>query len=372
MNSRVLHDSLNTVKQIDPGIWFSSTSVCGGEKIWQQYADFHKTVLSEKQKGNYLIYSCVNRPCGGFGNRIQAISSALIFAMLTKRVLLIDMTYPVDFNTFVFPNAIQWNAELPSGLSIKQFYLIHSERYYHNYNEFEVSLLNSNISIVEVRMNFGLFYHLVSGDINLISRMISTFNLRTHHDLIELYSCAFKYLFKYSPETLEEIESAQSKLGLRNGKYVSLHVRSHITDGFIPNPLHLEVPWSRMFECAVLAAEALEKKLNISQVPVFLAADHYHVVNYAKEHYSERIILSQAPVYHIDSPVISKRNFEYNEQGLIGILSDIEICAQAAVLVQSSGSTLSDLIGSIAHFYNPNHNLHPFYFYENMSYCKMH
>ena len=177
--------------------------------------------------------------------------------------------------------------------------------------------------------------------------------------------------FKYTPETLEAIESAQSKLGLHNGKYVSLHVRSHIIDGFIPNPLHLKVPWSRMFECAVLAAQALEKKLNISRVSVFLAADHYHVVNYAKEYYGERIILSQAPMYHIDNPAMSKHNFEYNEQGLIGILSDIEICARAAVLVQSSGSTLSELIGNIAQFYNPNHNLHPFDFYENLSYCKM-
>ena len=90
------------------------------------------------------------------------------------------------------------------------------------------------------------------------------------------------YLFKYTPETLEQIDMMQSKLGLHNGEYVSLHVRSHITDGFIPNPLHLKVPWSPMFECAIMAAQSLGNKLNISRVPIFLAADHQRVRNYAK------------------------------------------------------------------------------------------
>ena len=293
--------------------------------------------------------------------------------MLTKRVLLIQMTYPIDFSTFVFPNAILWDADLPSGLSITQVRLINPRYYYHNYNEFEAALLNQKISIVVVQMNFGFFYHLVRADISLINKMVTTFNLRTHYDLILLYSCAFKYLFKYTPETLNAIESEQSKVGLHNEKYVSLHVRSHISDGFISNPLHLKVPWSRMFECATLAAKTLEKKLNVSKVPVFLAADHKYVVDYAKEHYSKRVVLSQAPLYHIDSPaytISTKYGLEYNEQGFIGILSDIEISARAAVLVQSSGSTMSELMG-IAYFSGPNHNLHPFYFYENLSLCEM-
>ena len=362
MNSRISDHSVNK----------ANSSMCGGEKIWQEYADFHKAVLSEKQKGNYLIYSCTNRPCGGFGNRIEAITSALVFAMLTKRVLLIDMTYPLDINAFVFPNAIQWTSNVPSGLSIKQFNLIHAENYYHNYNELEESLLNPSVSVVEVKMNFGFFYHLVSADIKLINEMVSSFNLRTHYDLIALYGCAFKYLFKYIPETLEQIDMIQSKLGLHNGQYVSLHVRSHITDGFILNPLRLEVPWSPMFECAIMAARSLENNLKISRVPIFLAADHQRVINYAKEHYGGRIVLSQAPMYHIDFPpyaISTKSGLKYNEQGFIGILSDIEISARGAVLIQSYGSTMSELMGSFANFYKPSYNFHPFYFYENLSFC---
>ena len=371
INSRTFHHSVNSGKQLKSGVWFPTTSMCGGEQIWQEYANFHNTILSEKHNGKYLIYSCTNRPCGGFGDRIQAISSALIFAMLTRRVLLIVMTYPIDFNVFVIPNAIQWNADIPSDLSIKQLNLIHSENYYHHYNEFEASLLNSDIDIVEVQMNFGLVFHLVSADVNLINKIVSTFNLRTHHDLVTLYSCAFKYLFKYMPETLEEIESTQSKLGLRDGKYIALHVRSQLTDEFLPNSLHRKVPWSQMFKCAVLAAQTLEKKLNISNAPIFLVTDHKDVINYAKEYYYERVILSQAPIYHIDNQVKNKHTFNYNERGLTDILSNIEISARAAVLIQSSGSTLSELIGSVAYFYSINHILHPFYFYENLSYCKM-
>ena len=356
------------------GIWFPSSSMCGGEKIWQEYADFHNAVLTKRQKGNYLVYRCTSRPCGGFGNRIEAISSALIFSMLTKRVLLIDITYPINFTTFILPNAILWDADLPSSVSIKRFYLINPKHYYLNYKKFEAALLDQSVNSIEVQMNFGFFYHLVSADNSLISKLIATFSLRTHHDLILLYSCAFKYLFKYKLKIFKAIELIQSKHGLHNGKYVSLHIRSRITDGFVLNPLHLKVPWSRMFECAILAAKAHEKKLNISRVPVFLAADHKRIVTYAKEHYSGRVVQSQAPVYHIDSPaytITTKYGLEYNKQGFIGILSDIEISAGAAVLVQSSGSTMSELISSIAHFSRPNHNLHPFYFYENLSFCEM-
>ena len=83
--------------------------------------------------------------------------------------------------------------------------------------------------------------------------------------------------------------------------------------------------------------------------------------------------MSQAPKYHVDNPeytTTSKYGVKDNEQGILGILSDIEISARGRVFVQSSGSTLSELIGSIARFYKHSHVLHPFYFYENLSFCK--
>ena len=73
------------------------------------YAEFHASVLSGEQKSEYLIYDCavMGNFCGGFGNRLHAITVIFMFALLTKRVFLLRMTHPVDINTYLLPDAIQ-------------------------------------------------------------------------------------------------------------------------------------------------------------------------------------------------------------------------------------------------------------------------
>ena len=48
---------MNTAK---PSKWFPNANLCGNESLWKEYADFHASVLSGKQKGKYLIYECKN------------------------------------------------------------------------------------------------------------------------------------------------------------------------------------------------------------------------------------------------------------------------------------------------------------------------
>ena len=354
----------------EPGLWFPNVDMCGGEHRWKEYATFHHSVLSGKQDAKYLIYSCTTRKCGGYGNRIEGLTSLLIFAMLTNRVFLIKMEYPVNINDYFMPNAIQWNHNMSPVIKAQYFDLINPTGYYSNYEKFEASLLNQSANLM-VRMNFGLFYHLVRTNTSLVKLIISKFNLKTHYDINLLYGCAFKYLFKYQPKTLTRIESTQSQLGLQTGKFISLHVRSWISDGYVSNPLKLEVPWSHMFKCAVMAAKALGMKLNVSKVPIFLAADHEEVFKYAKKNYANQVIRSPAPLFHIDrTHYTDTAPGGFNDKGFIGILSDVEIVARAGVLVRSLGSTMSDIMGMI-HFFPPKQNLHPFYFYENLSLCKM-
>ena len=53
--------------------WFSNANLCGENDIWQDYTEFHKSVLSNEGKGRYLIYDCTHGTCGGYGNRISGI-----------------------------------------------------------------------------------------------------------------------------------------------------------------------------------------------------------------------------------------------------------------------------------------------------------
>ena len=71
------------------------------------------------------------------------------------------------------------------------------------------------------------------------------FNLKTQYDVILLYECAFNYLFKYQPGVVQATDSLQTELGLEAGKFVTLHVRSYLYEGFVFNPLYMEFPYKQ-------------------------------------------------------------------------------------------------------------------------------
>jgi len=62
--------------------------------------------------------------------------------------------------------------------------------------------------------------------------------------------------------------------------------------------------------------------------------------------------------FHLDHARYNgPRAFSRYSDGLLGILSDIEISSRAAVLVRSADSTMSEVIGAI-YFLLPQHNFH--------------
>ena len=367
---RGLLNSRNSSQKFDentlPSKWFPNANLCGGDNIWNKYADFHKSVLLGKEKQRYLKYSCTHKVCGGYGNRIGGIAVLLIYAMFTKRALLLDMTVPVDINLYFLPNGIEWNHIVPEGLATKDFNLINSKYFLQYFKTFEDAMLSDQYDIINVQINFGMFYFLPKMNDNLVNHMITVLNLRTHYDLILLYGCTFHYLFKYQAKTIKAIDALQDELGLETGKYVAMHVRSHTGDVYHP----LNLKYERMFECAAEAAKAMSHKLNVPKVPIFLAADHPVVTQYALEHYKDSIVLSKAPLFHIDLTKYNGDNAtNLYDEGMIGLFSDIEICSRAGVVIRSAFSTMSEVIGSI-HFPSPKRHLHPFNFYNNLSVCQ--
>ena len=186
INSRITTHKFGE-NPVKPSKWFPNINLCGQHDIWQKYADFHASVLSgkQKQRGKYLIYDCTNNDpnyeCGGYGNRIHGITVLLILAMLTKCVFLIQMTKPVDINTYLLPNTIQWNYTLSEEYKSRDVDLFNKDNFYANYKPLEALLLgNDEYDAIKVRINFGLFYYLARMNDVMIDNMVSTFNLKTH------------------------------------------------------------------------------------------------------------------------------------------------------------------------------------------------
>jgi len=205
----------------------------------------------------------------------------------------------------------------------------------------------------------------------MLKNMMLTFNIKTEYDYMLLYGCAYNYLFKYQPRLIQAINSRQTKLGLETGKFVALHVRTHIQDNAVFNPLGMAIPYKPLFECAVMAAKSLSHKMNVSKVPIFFAADHPNAIKFAERNYKNMLIFSSAPIFHSDETKYSgsSAKSQYNG-GMVGVLSDIEICSRAAVLIRSTQSSFSEVIGA-NHFLRPEQHLHPFYFYEKKTLCNL-
>ena len=373
INTRIKSQKFDASPTV-PSKWFPNAYLCGKDDIWQKYADFHASVVSGKQKGKYLIYDCTiqqSNVCGGYGNRLQGIAILLILAMLTKRVFLIQATYPIDINEHLLPNAVQWNYTVPRELN-SHFMSVD----YGNPSSIvalENTLFKPNqYDVIRVQTYLGSFYYIQTLSDNMINNMITTFNLKTHYDVVLLYGCTFNYLFKYRPIVHQSIESLQKEYNLEDGKFVTLHIRSHFDDGTVFNPLSLEFPYKPMFECAVIAAKGLSYKLNVSKVPIFLATDKLIVTYFAKIKYrDEDIIFSHSPNFHLDRTKyegdLARKQYD---DGMIGILSDIEIGSRAAVLIRSADSSFSEEMGVI-NYLRPQNNLHPFNFYNNMILCQL-
>ena len=369
INSRFKSQKFNNAK-FKPSQWFPNAHLCGHDEVWQEYADFHASVLSGKQKGKYLIYDCTLPRadiCGGYGNRMQSITILLILAMVTKHVFLIESTYPTDINDYLLTNAIQWNYTVPERLKTKVFYT--------GYNgnataEVANALIHPDEQdVVRVRTYLGIFYYIQLVSDGTIKDMISKFNLKTHYDCVLLYGCVFNYLFKYQPMVQQRIESLQKEYNLETKKFITLHIRSHLHDGHVSNPLHLQFPFKPMFDCAVMVEKSLRHKLNVSKVPIFLASDESEITDYAKQNHKDlKIVFSKAPHFHIDKTTyVAKKQYD---DGVIGILSDIDIGSKGAVLIRSIDSSFSEEMGGI-YFLRPENNLHPFDFYENLTICQL-
>ena len=85
----------------------------------------------------------------------------------------------------------------------------------HNFNQylktFETAVLGNQYDIVNVQINFGLFYYITKMNEDLLRKMITMLNLQTHYDLVLLYGCAFNYLFKYQPNTIKAMHGCTAR-----------------------------------------------------------------------------------------------------------------------------------------------------------------
>ena len=79
INSRIISLKFDN-STIIPSKWFPNANFCGKDDLWQKYAEYHASVLSGKQKGNYLIFNCTME-CVGYGNYDRPVCFTLAYCL---------------------------------------------------------------------------------------------------------------------------------------------------------------------------------------------------------------------------------------------------------------------------------------------------
>ena len=129
-------------------------------------------IVSGKEKGKYLRYTCVSQySCGGWGNRLGGISVVFTLAVITKRALVISMPLPLDINILMHPKAIMWNHSISHHLSTRKYFMVDPPALNHQWSSFERMLMSNNgVDVMELQTNLGFFKNLakikvtISGD----------------------------------------------------------------------------------------------------------------------------------------------------------------------------------------------------------------
>lgn len=215
-------------------------------------------------------------------------------AMLTDRVFLVEMTYPVNLSQYITPNAIQWDAAIVPR-SIVNHDLYGPARIRKYWSSFANDLLTGGgAEMIEFRSNegFNFFFPEIVKFPKLLQQFMSL-GADNRSEYAGLYGCAVKFLFNLRPVTTWAVASQLTNLGLITGKYVAVHIRTSISS-LDCGPRHASpTEWNNFLQCAVRTSDFLAKKLGLEHVPIYLASDEDVVKEYAVKNFGNRVVLSQ-------------------------------------------------------------------------------
>ena len=264
---------------------------------------------------------------------------SLLFAILSGRIFLIEMTHPFDINTLLHPNAINWNyTDYKHITNTKEVNIIDQRKILkETWPSFYRELFDPKISVIKFHTNLGfpLYYEVLDDKWSKLFQ--DWFNI-TKDNYIYTYGCVIRYLFTYDKAITMAIEKEMEELDLIPGLYVSVHFRSYKYCKICnhPNPY-------RFLNRSLNAANEMTDKSNVT-FKVYLMTDSEEVVKIASTEYHGKILASHVEKIHID---IHRTNLI---EGFIGLMVNIEVAAKAAVFVKVAGSTLSDLVHSLGKF----------------------
>ena len=335
-------------------------SVLCGTKWQEDYIKLHNDILNKRRPPKYLVYFCGGKKygCGGYGNRLGAITSLFYLAVITGRAFLIDWNSSAPIGDYLRPKNINWN--LPTSK------LDHLKKNYHYWGKGDHEMISKDSQRSPV--NFNIFRDWVEGTdpesylespVEIVTslwyfapsfrqhkfaeRLANQIGLKRRGHRYSLVGCAFDFLFERTPAFERTLSTARESLNFKPGvPKIGIHIRmgdASFNQGSIDQR-------TSNFKSFLTCAKKLEKTItrtnysHISQGDIkwFLATDNVDVKQYALRTYPNKVVSLSVKVEHINTDKPSN-------EGMQGVLLDHFLLSECDFLVLSDSSFSKTALG---------------------------
>ena len=303
-----------------------------------------------------LTWYCYRR-CGGIGDRVRGIGFALLLAMISDRLLLVEWSWPLmpERQTDMFvPGEIDWN--LNKSLILK--HNIHRnrslfattsvsatkvvkiiEQHVFSHQEQHVSI-KTNLQMT----NFASMYSKFGP---YAKRMLKEKNFQQLASFLKggavqqtfVSSVVARFLFKFGHSVLEKAQQMSNEMNIsEEQRYVAVHIRTGFF-GTLNEPrqdfirYHNASSWKTLLDCAIRHSQRLG-----SDVPIVLFTDSDIVKRWAVKQYNDRIVPFPRQAVHVDKMGKDEQDKIWKESETA---AELAIISRASVLVRGYRSGFS-------------------------------
>ena len=303
-----------------------------------------------------LTWYCYHR-CGGIGDRIRGIGFALLLAMMSDRLLLVEWSSPPmpERQTDMFvPGEIDWNLNkslilkhnihrspgmfATTSVSVAKIVKI-IEQHVLSHQEQHVSI-KTNLQMA----NFASMYSKFGPD---AKRLFMEKNFQQLASFVKggtvqkrfVSSVVTHFLFKFDHSVLEKAQQISNEMNIsEEQRYVAVHIRT----GFFGTlnetrydfiKYHKASSWKALLDCAIRHSQRLGP-----DVPIFLFTDSDIVKLWTVKQYNGRIVPFPRRAAHVDKMGKGGQDIISNESETA---AELAIISRASVLVRGYRSGFS-------------------------------
>jgi len=339
----------------------TATQICN--QTWQdKYVKLHKEILKSKHSPKYLVYDCdgLYYGCGGYGNRMGAISSLLLLAVLTNRAFLINWKSNITIQDYLQPRSINWNFNDVNIQGLSQRHHMWGKGFHKNLpvdtlrfegevnGDFQRWLRKTNLTkfldqqVEKVTSQWYFVSAILKND--FIGKYAKKIFFKPKGHRYAFIGCAYNFLFKRTSRYEKILQEARQSLDWRK---LPLRIGIHFRAGDFsfknvrrakPKIFH---QLDKFLDCAVrleVFLKGLSPSLNTSTLKWFFASDNIEAKRYAHEKFPDKVISLGVTVEHINAK-------EPSRAGLEGVLLDNVLLSECELLIMSESTFSHTALG---------------------------